>query len=92
MVKTVLSDKVVSKEKIRLAECKKVINNEEETREVLNAFFSAIIRDINNTEYNSRDPVVNETSNLVLKTVAKYRNYPSTLRIGKVCEKTTFSF
>ena len=40
----------------------------------MSTFFSAITSDISNAEYRNRDSVENKTSNLVLKTIAKYGN------------------
>ena len=57
------------------------------TANVLNAFFSNIASNLN-IAYNSNcEPLANNISDPVLKCVVKYRNHPSILAVGEVCNK-----
>ena len=62
-----------------------IISNNSDTARVLNTFFSNIISNLKILEYNKRDPLSEFISDPVLKSVEKYRNHPSILKIGEVC-------
>ena len=66
--------KVVSKEKITLAENEKIMNKQKETVEVLNTFFSSIDSNLTIAEYNNCNPPANEMSDPALKEIVEYRN------------------
>ena len=57
------------------------------TAKVLNTLFSNIDNDLNIAEYSSCEPLANNISDTILKCVVKYRNHPSILAIGEVCNK-----
>ena len=62
---------------------------------VLNTFFSNIVSNLNIVEYTNYEPLANNISDPVLKCVVKYRNHPSILALGEVCNKhlrLAFSF
>ena len=80
---TVFSDKVTSSENITLIEEGEIISNNSDTARVLNTFFSNIISNLKILEYNKCDPLSEFISNPVLKSVEKYRNHPSILKIGE---------
>ena len=65
------------------------------TAKVLNTFFSNIVSNLNIAEYSSCEPLANNISDPVLKSVIKYRDHPNMLTIGEVCNKhqrLAFSF
>ena len=57
------------------------------TANVLNTFFSNIVSNLNIAEYSNCEPLANNISDPVLKCVVKYRNHPSILAVGEVCNK-----
>ena len=62
---------------------------------VLNTIFSNIASNLLIAEYSNREPLANNISDPVLKCVLKYRDHPSILAIGEVCNKHSrlpFSF
>ena len=65
------------------------------TDKLLNTFFSNIVSNLNIAEYSNCEPLANKISDPVLKCIVKYRNHPSILAIGEVCNKHSrlpFSF
>ena len=80
-----LSDKVTSSEKITLIEEDEIIGNDSDTARVLNTSFSNIVSNLKIPEYTRCDPLSDFISNPVLKSIVKYRNHPSILRIGEIC-------
>ena len=65
------------------------------TAKVLNTFLSNIVSNLNIAEYSNCEPLANNISDPVLKCVVKYRNHPSILALGEVCDKHSrlpFSF
>ena len=94
-VKPFFSDKVTSSEKITLIEEDEIIGNDSDTARVLNTSFSNIVSNLKIPEYTRCDPLSDFISNPVLKSIVKYRNHPSILRIGEICHGSNainFSF
>ena len=93
-IKPFLSDKVSSTNKLLLIDKEGIIVGDYDNAKALNTFFSNIVSDLNITEYSNCEPLANNISDPLLKCVAKYRNHPSILAIGEVCNKQPrpFSF
>ena len=95
IVKPFFSVKVTSSEKIALIEEDETIGNDSDTARVLNTSFSNIVSNLKIPEYTRCDPLSDFISNPVLKSIVKYRNHPSILRIGEICHGSNainFSF
>ena len=60
--------------------------------EVLNKFFSSIIKNLNIPVYYDFDPVIENMKDLVFKSIFKYKNHPSILQIRKTRENCIFCF
>ena len=87
VVKLLLSNKVVSNEKIILVE------NDKKSATVLNNFFSNIIKSLGIPQYKDAEPVGQNISDPVLKTIIKYRSHPSIKAIKEQCNTNLyFSF
>ena len=65
----------------------KIIMADDNTVEVLNTFFSSIVRKLMIERYSNCDPLANNINDPVLKCNVKHRNHPSMLPTGKVCNK-----
>ena len=94
-VKPFFSDKVTSSENITLIAEDEIIGNDSDTARVLNTFFSNIVSNLKIPEYTKYVPLSKFISDPVSKSIVKYRNHPSILKIGEVCHgshATTFSF
>ena len=65
----------------------KIIMGHDNTAEVLNTFFSTIVRNLMIERYSNCDPLANNINDPVLKCNVKHRNHPSMLATGKVCNK-----
>ena len=72
-----LSDKVLSTERVTLIENDKIINNDSETANIMNTFFSDITINFNIPEYHDCEGISGNISDLILKAIVKYRNHPS---------------
>ena len=93
VVKPLLSNKVVSNEKIILVENDKIVENDKESATVLNNFFSNIIKSLGIPQYKDAEPVGQNISDTVLKAIIKYRSHPSIKAIKKQCNTNLyFSF
>ena len=86
-VKTFLSDKITSKEKINLIEEAEIVSNNENTAQVLNTVFSDIAGSLNIPKYITNDPISDNISDLIIRLIVKYRKHPSILTIGEVCKE-----
>ena len=67
VVKPLLSNKVVSNEKIILVENNKIVENDKKSATVLNNFFSNIIKSLGIPQYNDAEPVGQNISDPALK-------------------------
>ena len=83
-VKPFLSDKTPFDEKITLIENDKIIKTESNTANVLNTSFSVIISNLNIPEYQVSDPISNDVSDPVLKSILKYKDHPSIKAMEKI--------
>ena len=93
VVKPLLSNKVVSNEKIILVENDKIVENDKKSATVLNNFFSNIIKSLGIPQYKDADPVGQNISDPVLKEIIKYRSHPSIKAIKEQCNTNLyFSF
>ena len=93
--KRFFSDKVTSSEKITLTEENEIIGNNIVTARVLNTFFSNIISNLEIPVYTKCDRLSEFINDSVLKSIVKYRNHPSILKIAEVCHVSNainFSF
>ena len=92
-VKSFLSDKVTSTQKVTLIENDKIVKNDNDAARVLNTFFSNIVRDLQILDCNNCDQLEGKIQDPVLKAKVKYRNHPSILTIGELCKNDPkFSF
>ena len=83
-VEPFLSDETTSDEKITLIEKDKIIKTDSNAANVLNTFFSTIISNINIPEFQVPDPISNDVSDPVLKSLLKYKDLPSITAIEKI--------
>ena len=70
-----------------LIDKEEIITGDYNTAKVLSTFFSNIVSNLNIPEYSNCEPLANNISDPVLKFVVKYRNHPSIIVIGEVCNK-----
>ena len=72
-----------------------IIGNGSDEARVLNTFFSNIVSNLKIPKYAKCDPLSEFIVDPVLKSIVKYRNHPSILKIGEVCHGSNainFSF
>ena len=92
-VKPMLSKKIKSNERITLIENDEIIKTEKGIAEVLNAFFSNIVQNLDIQQYNVDDPICENINEPLVKAIVRYRNHPSIVAIKKFCNsKSHFSF
>ena len=91
-IKPFLSDKIVSREKITLIEEDEIVESDSNTGQILNTFFSNIVSNLKIAEYADCDPISDNINDPVIKSIVKYRNHPSILNIGEVCNRKQCSF
>ena len=92
-VKPMLSKKIKSNERIDLIENDEIIKTEKGIANVLNAFFSNIVQNLDIQQYNVDDPICENINDPLLKAIVRYRNHPSIVAIKKFCNsKSHFSF
>ena len=85
-------DKVPSTNKMKLTDKEEITVGDYNTANVLNAFFSNIVSNLN-IAYNSNcEPLASNIRDPVLKCVVKYRNHPSILAVGEVCNEHSRHF
>ena len=95
VVKTLLSNKIMSSEKITLVEGTKISKNDKETAKVFNNLFSIIIQNLKIPQHKEQDPISASISDPVMRAVVKYRAHPSIIAIKEKCNSSTrfnFSF
>ena len=90
-VKPLLSGKSVSREKIILAENKKVLTSKYETAETFD-FFPNIVKKLNIANFNSNNSVRENIIDPVFKAILKYKNHSIILAIQKYIKKKTLHF
>ena len=85
-VKSFLLGKVTSSsEKNIMIEEDKIIGNDGDTVRVLSTFFSNILSNLITPEYTNCYPLSEFISNPFLKSLIRYSNHPTILKIGEVC-------
>ena len=85
VAKPLLSNKVVSNEKMALIENKNIIENDEKTATVLNNFFSDVITSLNIPQYNETETVSQNINDPLIAVIIKYRSHPSIIAIKDKC-------
>ena len=83
-----MSEKILLTKKITLIGNDDNILNEHETARVFNTFFSNTVSNLKIPEYTKCDPVFSNISGPIIKSIVKYRNHPSILALGEVCNRT----
>ena len=79
-----LSDKVLPTERITLIENDKIVNNDNETDNIMNTFFSNIsntVINLNVPEHHEYEGISRNISDPILKAITKYKNHPSIKRL-----------
>ena len=89
VVQPLLSNKIMSSEKIALVEGTKILKNDKETAKVLNNFFSTIIQNLKIPQYKEQDPISASISDSVMRAVVKYRTHPSIIAIKENFNSST---
>ena len=90
-VKPFLSDKSIDSDKIHLSENGELINSKTKTAEVLNDFFSNIVKNLKIREYQNLNRI-SKGKNPVLKAILKYKNHPSIIAIKEKSKNPKFTF
>ena len=80
-VKPFLSDKSINSDKIHLNENGELINSKTKTAEVLNEFFSNIVKNLKIPECENFNRNFQKVKDPVLKAILKYKNHPSIIAI-----------
>ena len=75
--KPLLSDKSINSEKNHLNENGELIDRESKTAEVLDEFFSKIVKILKIPEYENLNPNFENVKEPVFKAILKYKNQPS---------------
>ena len=94
VVQPLLSNEIMSSEKIRLVEGTKNLKNDKETAKVLNNLFS-IIQNLKIPQYKEQAPISASISDPVMRAIVKYRAHPSIITTKENCNSSTrfnFSF
>ena len=89
-VKPLLSDKVKSKEKITLLQGDMISTEDEKSAELLNAFFSSAVSNLNTPEYSGINILAERISHPTLKAILKDKNHPSITAINNL--KRNYNF
>ena len=93
VVKPMLSNKIVSNEKISLVEGDDIVKTEKETATILNNFFSNIVKKLEIEPYETNDNIFQNISDPVLQAIIRYRDHPSITAINKKCDASShFTF
>ena len=93
VVKPVLSNKVMSSEKITLVENDDILENDKRTATVFNNLFSNNITNLGIPQYIEEEPISQNIDDPLMKAIVKYRNHPSIVAIKGKCDSVlSFSF
>ena len=90
VVKPLLSNKVVSNEKLTLIENNDIIKNEEKTATVVNNFFSNVITSPNIQQHNETGPKSQNINDPLTAATIKYRSHPSIIAIKDKCNSDLY--
>ena len=72
---------------------RKSIKDDKETAEVLNDFFSNIIKNLNIPQFNSDAPIYKKVLEPVIRAIVRYRDHPSILAAIQKCDsESRFDF
>ena len=71
-IKLDISDKLVWIDTINLIEKKGIVKSESETAEILNKFFSNLVKNFDIPLYDNFDPVIQNMKDLVFKAILNY--------------------
>ena len=91
-IKLYLSDMSVKCDKIHLNENENLIKGESETAEVLNNFFSNIIKKLKIPEYENLNSSIENIKDPDFRAILKYKNHPSIIAINGKSKNAKFSF
>ena len=91
-IKLDISDKLVWIDTINLIEKKGIVKSESETAEILNKFFSNLVKNFDIPLYDNFDPVIQNMKDLVFKAILNYKNDPSILAIRDTRKNGIFCF
>ena len=92
-MKPLLTNKIVSNEKITLVEGEKIIKTNQANAKVLNNFFSNAIKNLEIPQYNQVDPIGQNIKDPVIKAIIKSsRNLPRIIAIKERCTNSKISF
>ena len=89
-VKPLLSGKVKSKEKITLLQGDMISTADEKSAELLNAFFSSAVSNLNTPEYSGINILAERISHPTLKAILKDKSHPSIVAINSL--KRNYNF
>ena len=92
VVKALLSNRIVSNEKITLMKGEKIIKIDQTNPKIMNNFFSDIIKNLEILQYNQVRPICQNIKDPVIKAIIKYRNHPNIIAIKERCTNSKFSF
>ena len=84
-MKPLLSNRIVSNEKLTLVKGKEIIKTNQTNANMLNNFFSNIVKNPEIPQYNQVDTICQNIKDPVIKAVIKYRNHPSIIAIKERC-------
>ena len=80
-MKHLFSDKSISGDKINLSEDSKHVKTQMKAADVLNNFFSNIIKNLKNPQYSNIDPIIQSMEDPISKIIPKYKDHPSIFTI-----------
>ena len=88
-----LSNKIISNEKITILEGYKIISSDREYAKVLNELFSNVVTNLNIPQFNEIYRTSENISGPVIKAIVKYRAQSSIIAIKESCtSKANFKF
>ena len=82
----------MSREKVILIEEDEIFESDINTAQILNTVFSNSVSNLKIAEYANCDSVSDNINDPVIKSIVKYRNPLSILKIGEVCNRKQCSF
>ena len=85
-VKPFLTEKSINSDKIHLNKNGELINSKTKTAEVLNEFFSNIVKNLKIPEYENLNCNFQKVKDPVLKAILKYKNHSSIIAIKEKSE------
>ena len=89
-IKPLLSNKVLSSERINLTEENdSLVTDCGKVGKELNSFFSSVVKNLNIPNYEGCDPLSDNIEHPTLKVIVKWRNHPSIFTITSEHENTS---